>query len=62
MFDFMCPDGLWRNDACIGYAIMAMERAGLDYETTCKVVAKMADCFDDTTVEDAARYYCGTEA
>lgn len=54
-------DGPWNNDACKGYAIMAMERAGLDYETTCKVVAKMADCFDDTTVEGAARYYCKGE-
>ena len=47
----------WNNDACKGYAIMAMKRAGLDAETIRKVNAAMTDCFDDTTVAEAARYY-----
>ena len=50
-------DGPWRNDACKGYAIMAMKRAGLDNDTIRKVNSAMTDCFDDTTVEAASRYY-----
>ena len=50
-------EGPWRNDSCKGYAIMAMERADLDADTICKVSAAMTDCFDDTTVDAAGRYY-----
>lgn len=53
----MFGDGPWRNDACKGYAIMAMKRAGLDDDTICKVSSAMTDCFDDTTVEAAGQYY-----
>lgn len=55
--DLRYLDGPWRNDACKGYAIMAMQRAGLDEETIRKVSGQMTWCFDDTTVEEAARYY-----
>ena len=34
-----------------------MERAGLDPETIRKVSGAMTDCFDDTTVAEAGRYY-----
>lgn len=57
MFDFMYPDGPWRNDACVGYAIMAMNSVGLDAETIRDVIDAMTDCFDDTSVEEACRYY-----
>ena len=50
-------EGPWNNDACKGYAIMAMKRAGLDAETIGKVSDAMTDCFDDTTVAEASRYY-----
>lgn len=53
----MFGDGPWRNDACLGYAIMAMKRAGLDAETIGKVSDAMTDCFDDTTVDAAGQYY-----
>ena len=53
----MFGDGPWRNDACMGYAIMAMIRAGLDDETISKVISAMTDCFDDTTVSAAGQYY-----
>lgn len=55
--DLLYMDGPWRNDACKGYAIMAMQRAGLDEETIRKVSSQMTWCFDDTTVEEAARFY-----
>lgn len=54
---FAMLEGPWRNDACKGYAIMAMERAGLDDETIRKVSSAMTGCFDDTSVEEAGRYY-----
>ena len=50
-------EGPWNNDSCKGYAIMAMERAGLDEDTIRKVSATMTDCFDYTTVAEAGRYY-----
>lgn len=53
----MFGDGPWRNDACMGYAIMAMKRTGLDDDTISKVISAMTDCFDDTTVDAAGRYY-----
>ena len=56
---FGLPDGPWRNDACMGYALMAMNRAEVDDETVRKVMLQMHYCFDDTSVEEAAEYYCG---
>lgn len=53
----MFGNGPWRNDACVGYAIMAMKRAGLDDEAIRKVISAMTDCFDDTTVDAAGQYY-----
>lgn len=55
--DLRYLDGPWRNDACKGYAIMAMQGAGLDTETIQKVSRQMTGCFDDTTVEEAAEFY-----
>lgn len=52
-------DGPWRNDACMGYAILAMERAGLDYETMNRVLYEMKGAFDDTDIEGAAKKYNG---
>lgn len=54
---FAMLDGPWRNDACVGYAIMAMKRADLDDEAIRKVISAMTDCFDDTTVDAAGQYY-----
>lgn len=55
--DLRFLDGPWRNDACKGYAIMAMQRVGLSEETIAKVSRQMTRCFDDTTVEEAAKHY-----
>ena len=56
--DLRYLDGPWRNDACKGYAIMAMERFGIDPATIKEVIGEMTWCFDDTTVEEAAQHYC----
>ncbi len=50
-------DGPWSNPACKGYAILAMERAGLDAETIRKVVKALEWCFDDTTTKEAEQHY-----
>lgn len=55
--DLRFLDGPWRNDACMGYALMAMQRAGFDGDATKRVMSEMIWCFDDTTVEEAARHY-----
>ena len=55
--DLRYLDGPWSNAACKGYAIMAMERAGLDAETIKKVASQMTWCFDDTTVKEAEQHY-----
>lgn len=48
----------WSNDACEGYAIMAMEDAGLDNETIRKVLWIMScDLFDSVSVDEAKEYY-----
>ena len=52
-------DGPWRNDACIGYAQMAMRRAGLDERTIWKALKELNRCFDDVSVEEAGAYYAG---
>lgn len=52
-------DGPWRNDACIGYALLAMRRAKVDEETIRRVLLELHYCFDDTAVEEAAKYYSG---
>lgn len=52
-------EGPWSNEACKGYAIMAMERAKLDRDTIRRVSTALTDCFDDTTVQEAEQYYRG---
>ena len=46
---------IWTNDACYGYCIEAMERAGVDRETIAKVVRGLHQAFDELTVEEAER-------
>lgn len=50
-------DGPWRNDACLGYMIMAMQRTDAPREVIEEVMFKMKRCFDDYTIEEAAQEY-----
>ena len=50
-------NGPWRNDACLGYAAVAMERADLDTETIRKVMHTLESCFDIISVREASDYY-----
>ena len=51
-------DGPWRNDACIGYAIIAMKRYGLTEPEIEDMIREIRECFDCYTVKEAAdRYY-----
>jgi hypothetical protein len=52
-------NGPWRNDACMGYTAMAMQRAGLDDKVINDVLIRMTRCFDDTSVEEAAKFLLG---
>lgn len=46
---------IWSNEACRGYCVDAMERAGLDRETIGKVLSGLHEAFDELTVEEAER-------
>ena len=49
-------NGPWRNDACLGYAAVAMERADLDTETIRKVMHTLESCFDIISVREASDF------
>lgn len=55
--DLRYLDGPWRNDACLGYALMAMRNVGLDEATVNTVMNAMDCCFDEITVREAAEYF-----
>lgn len=50
-------NGSWRNDACLGYCILALEQIGTDPDTIRRAVRSMDSVFDITTVEEATKYY-----
>lgn len=50
-------DGPWRNDACLGYAIMAMKRYGLTDSEIEDMIREIRECFDIYTIEEAANKY-----
>ena len=48
---------IWSNYACIGYARIAMQAAGVDDQTADKIIKAMYKAFDDYTIEQAEEYY-----
>lgn len=48
---------MWSNQACLGYAIIAMKNKELDEEIIQKVINAMHSDFDFTAVEEAADVY-----
>ena len=56
-FDVRYLNGPWRNDACCGYMILAMEQMGFLRADIKKALGAIEDCFDDTSVEEAANYW-----
>lgn len=55
--DLRYLDGPWRNDACTGYLIEAMKRLGYNQTEIYDVVMAQRLCFDETTVEEAAKVW-----
>lgn len=51
-----CINGPWRNDACLGYACLAMKQVGLRDADIRKVLDEMARQFDFVSVEEAAAF------
>jgi hypothetical protein len=47
----------WSNQTCLGYAIMAAEKAGMSEEVIQSLVRAMQNRFDFKTLEEAAEYY-----
>ena len=48
---------IWDNDACRGYAILAMQQVGLNDETIADVVHALRDAFSICTEEEAEKCY-----
>lgn len=48
---------IWNNYACIGYARIAMQAAGIDEQSIDKVIKELHHAFDDYTIEQAEKYY-----
>lgn len=48
---------IWSNYACIGYARIAMQAAGLDKQSIDKVIKEMHHAFDDYSVDEAEKHY-----
>lgn len=58
--DMRYLNGPWDNNACRGYAIMAMRAAGVPEESIRETIGAMTETFDMYSVEEAATYYNGT--
>lgn len=55
--DYMASvNGPWRNDACLGYAYLAMKQVGLHEAEIRKVLDEMAQQFDFVSIEEAAAF------
>lgn len=51
-------NGPWRNDACLGYAYLAMKQTGLNEVEIRKVLDEMVQQFDFVSIEEAAAFGC----
>ncbi|MCY7487262.1 hypothetical protein [Paenibacillus alvei] len=51
----------WSNQACLGYMIMAAEEAGISSDEILNIVRKMHRMHDEVTVDEAARFYRGSD-
>lgn len=55
--DYMASvNGPWRNDACLGYAYLAMKQAGLEDIKIRKVLDEMVQQFDFVSIDEAAAF------
>ena len=48
-------NGPWSNAACMGYCLIAMQRAGLRPTVQRRVLLAMEGAFDDVSIEDAEK-------
>ena len=48
---------MWRNDACRGYVIMAMQDCGFSREDIRRVVRQLYEVFDFHTISEAEQKY-----
>ena len=50
------PDA-WRNDACRGYIIIAMQDCGFSHKEIKRVLTQLYEVFDFNTLEQAKQKY-----
>lgn len=48
----------WKNGACIGYAIRAMENLDFEPNEIQLVVSEMREIFDFISIDEADAHYC----
>ena len=49
---------IWSNEACMGYAVKAMEYLNMERDAISEVLTRMGWAFSDMTVDEAAQHYC----
>lgn len=48
-------NGPWSNAACMGYCLIAMQRAHICRSPQLRVLRELELCFDDVSIEDAEK-------
>lgn len=51
----------WSNQACMGYAILAAEKVGIQEYEIEELINTMIHLFDRKTIEEAAEHYCKSD-
>ena len=49
---------IWSNDSCIGYFLRAAQIAGVDRDTSRKILDAYSVAFEEISVDEAAKIYC----
>lgn len=50
----------WKNGACMGYVIKAMEKLEFPSEDIHRVTSKMRELFDFMSLDEADAHYCNS--
>jgi len=50
----------WKNGACLGYVIIALENFDYDPKKIQEVVCEMRELFDWISIDQAEKHYCNS--
>lgn len=61
-FDFVSQaTEIWKNNACLGYIIKAMEDMCFSRDDIRRVVSELHGVFDEMSTDEADSYYCNSK-